>query len=59
MKVLNPLQKRQQGGIGSAGYDPKQQDIRAFFGGADIASTPAEEGRSESNARDEIDVEEV
>jgi len=26
-------QKRQKGGIGSAAYDPKQKDIRAFFGG--------------------------
>jgi len=25
--------KRQKGGIGSAAYDPKQKDIRAFFGG--------------------------
>ena len=27
------FQKRQKGGIGSAAYDPKQKDIRAFFGG--------------------------
>jgi len=26
--------KRQGGGIGSAAYDEKQQDIRAFFSGA-------------------------
>ena len=26
-------QIRQKGGIGSAAYDPKQKDIRAFFGG--------------------------
>ncbi|KAI0004609.1 phosphoglycerate mutase-like protein [Russula compacta] len=25
--------KRQKGGIGSAAYDPKQKDIKAFFGG--------------------------
>ncbi|OBZ71592.1 hypothetical protein A0H81_08444 [Grifola frondosa] len=49
---------RQKGGIGSAGYDPKQQDIRAFFGGGESkAKTEPEEGRSESNARDESDVE--
>ncbi|KAI0670864.1 phosphoglycerate mutase-like protein [Trametes maxima] len=46
---------RQKGGIGRAGYDPKQQDIRAFFGGAKPLAEP-EEGRSESNARDEADV---
>ncbi|KAH9850118.1 phosphoglycerate mutase-like protein [Lenzites betulinus] len=52
--------KRQKGGIGSAGYDPKQKDIRAFFGGAKLQANDAsetEEGRSESNARDEADVE--
>ncbi|CAL1712789.1 unnamed protein product [Somion occarium] len=46
--------KRQKGGIGRAAYDPKQQDIRAFFGGA--AVKPIEEGRSESNVQDEADV---
>lgn len=54
------LQKRQKGGVGSAGYDPKQQDIRAFFGGAKVPAKgeapELEEGRSESNARDEADV---
>lgn len=44
--------KRQKGGIGSAAYDPKQKDIRAFFGGGTLP-----EGRSESNAQDEVDVE--
>ncbi|EIW59438.1 phosphoglycerate mutase-like protein [Trametes versicolor FP-101664 SS1] len=52
--------KRQKGGVGSAGYDPKQQDIRAFFGGAKVPAkgeaAELEEGRSESNARDEVDV---
>jgi hypothetical protein len=24
---------RQKGGVGSSGYDEKQKDIRAFFGG--------------------------
>ncbi|OJT14672.1 hypothetical protein TRAPUB_8725 [Trametes pubescens] len=52
--------KRQKGGVGSAGYDPKQQDIRAFFGGAKVPAggeaPELEEGRSESNARDEVDV---
>ncbi|KAI0354895.1 phosphoglycerate mutase-like protein [Trametes cingulata] len=52
--------KRQKGGIGSTPYDPKQQDIRAFFGGgkfkADVPAPEVEEGRSESNARDEADV---
>ncbi|KZT09136.1 phosphoglycerate mutase-like protein [Laetiporus sulphureus 93-53] len=44
---------RQKGGIGSAAHDPNQQDIRFFFGGG---GTPAEEGRSESNAHDEVGV---
>ncbi|KAI8994145.1 phosphoglycerate mutase-like protein [Trametes punicea] len=52
--------ERQKGGIGSAGYDPKQQDIRAFFGGAKMdagaVASEVEEGRSESNARDEVEV---
>lgn len=30
--------KRQKGGIGSTAYDPKQQDIRDFFGG--VAAKP-------------------
>lgn len=30
---LDGLQ-RQKGGIGSAGFDEKQKDIRSFFGGA-------------------------
>jgi len=30
--------KRQKGGIGSAAYDPRQEDIRAFFGGKSVAS---------------------
>ncbi|KAI0769010.1 phosphoglycerate mutase-like protein [Trametes elegans] len=50
---------RQKGGIGRAGYDPKQRDIRAFFGGGKPQGTAApevEEGRSESNARDEANV---
>ncbi|KAH9947560.1 phosphoglycerate mutase-like protein [Amylocystis lapponica] len=48
---------RQKGGIGSAAHDPSQQDIRAFFGGGATAKqTENEEGRSESNARDEVDV---
>ena len=47
-------QKRQQGGIGSSAYDPKQKDIRAFFGGAAVKSS--EEGPSESNAEDEANV---
>ncbi|RDX42613.1 phosphoglycerate mutase-like protein [Lentinus brumalis] len=53
--------KRQKGGIGSAAHDPKQQDIRAFFGGGkpkgEGTETELEEGRSESNALDEADVE--
>ncbi|THH20081.1 hypothetical protein EW146_g1183 [Bondarzewia mesenterica] len=44
--------KRQKGGIGSAAYDPKQADIRAFFGG----KVQAQE-HSESNANDEVGVE--
>jgi len=38
---------RQKGGVGSAAYDPKQADIRAFFGGAAVGE------HAESNARDE------
>ncbi|KAF8895486.1 phosphoglycerate mutase-like protein [Infundibulicybe gibba] len=30
---------RQKGGIGSAAHDPKQKDIRAFFGGRAVASS--------------------
>lgn len=63
------MQKRQAGGIGSATYDPKQSDIRKFFGGGNVtvssaasdAAAPAdgdaqlltEEGRAASNACDE------
>ncbi|EMD39877.1 hypothetical protein CERSUDRAFT_112131 [Gelatoporia subvermispora B] len=47
---------RQKGGIGRAAYDPKQQEIRAFFGGGATAQPQTEEGRSESNARDESEV---
>ncbi|KAI0697909.1 phosphoglycerate mutase-like protein [Cytidiella melzeri] len=46
--------KRQKGGIGSSAHDPKQQSIRAFFGGG---GAKAEEGRSESNVKDEANVE--
>ncbi|TFY82469.1 hypothetical protein EWM64_g1544 [Hericium alpestre] len=43
---------RQKGGIGNAAYDPKQADIRAFFGGkTDVG------GGVKSNANDEIGVE--
>ena len=52
--ILTFPQKRQKGGIGSAAYDPKQKDIRAFFGGATVKSS--EEGPSESNAEDEANV---
>ncbi|KAI0043447.1 phosphoglycerate mutase-like protein [Auriscalpium vulgare] len=41
--------KRQKGGIGSAAYDPSQQDIRAFFGGK-VEAQPV----PESNARDAV-----
>ncbi|TCD70896.1 hypothetical protein EIP91_001204 [Steccherinum ochraceum] len=51
---------RQKGGIGSSAFDPKQKDIRAFFGGGkvevDSAAGADEEGRSASNALDEADV---
>ncbi|KAI0304504.1 histidine phosphatase superfamily [Multifurca ochricompacta] len=40
---------RQKGGIGSAAYDPKQKDIRAFFGGKTENLSI-----SESNAHDEV-----
>ncbi|KAL6304361.1 phosphoglycerate mutase-like protein, partial [Sparassis latifolia] len=52
---LDNVEKRQKGGIGSSEYDPKQQDIRAFFGGGGTKAQPPEEGRSVSNARDEAD----
>ena len=58
-KLTGDGQTRQKGGIGSAAHDPKQQDIRAFFGGGKPKGetvTDVEEGRSESNARDEADV---
>lgn len=55
VSILACLQKRQRGGIGSAAYDPKQQDIRAFFGGGGTAANETEEGRSVSNVYDEID----
>jgi hypothetical protein len=41
------LQKRQKG-IGSAAYDPRQEDIRAFFGGKSEASS-ASEGKAHVN----------
>ncbi|KDQ62327.1 hypothetical protein JAAARDRAFT_30223 [Jaapia argillacea MUCL 33604] len=53
--------KRQKGGIGSAAHDPKQQDIRAFFGGAAASGTSEKDGvtapveakeHAESNVRD-------
>jgi len=47
--------KRQGGGIGSSAHDPKQKDIRAFFGGAKVTED-TEEGRSESNVHDEAEV---
>jgi len=50
---LEPV-KRQGGGIGSSAFDPAQSDIRAFFGGARLTK---EDGRSESNFRDEVGVE--
>ncbi|KAI9443114.1 histidine phosphatase superfamily [Lactarius indigo] len=34
--------KRQQGGIGSAAYDPRQEDIRAFFEGKSAALSASE-----------------
>jgi len=46
---------RQKGGIGSSAYDPKQKDIRAFFGGGEV-ETPVVAQGSESNARDEVGV---
>ena len=58
MLVYTP-QVRQKGGVGSAAHDPKQQDIRAFFGGGKIPAAAVEgleEGQSLSNAKDEVDV---
>ena len=49
------LKKRLKGGIGSSAYDPKQKDIRAFFGGGAVKPA-AVGGRSESNAKDEVEV---
>ncbi|TDL23226.1 phosphoglycerate mutase-like protein [Rickenella mellea] len=48
--------KRQPGGLGRTAYDPKQKDIRAFFGGGAPIATGTE-GRSESNVHDEVDIE--
>lgn len=49
-------QERQKGGVGSSAFDPSQSDIRAFFGGGAVSEEAKEEGRSESNAKDEVDV---
>ncbi|KIK27553.1 hypothetical protein PISMIDRAFT_674939 [Pisolithus microcarpus 441] len=49
--------KRQKGGIGRSAYDPKQQDIRDFFGGAAIKDPVEALECSESNAADEIALE--
>lgn len=39
-------------------HDPKQKDIRAFFGGGKASeSSSLPEGRSASNAEDEADIE--
>ncbi|KAI6130006.1 histidine phosphatase superfamily [Pisolithus thermaeus] len=46
--------KRQKGGIGRSAYDPKQQDIRNFFGGTAVKDPVEALERSESNAADEI-----
>ncbi|KIM89219.1 hypothetical protein PILCRDRAFT_813147, partial [Piloderma croceum F 1598] len=46
--------KRQKGGIGSSAYDPKQKDIRSFFGGG--GEPVAAQEHCESNARDEVGV---
>ncbi|KAI6129729.1 histidine phosphatase superfamily [Pisolithus croceorrhizus] len=46
--------KRQKGGIGRSAYDPKQQDIRDFFGGTAVKEPVEALERSESNAADEI-----
>jgi len=52
------FQKRQKGGIGSAAYDPKQKDIRAFFGGK--AEPPRESDISaHEKVADEEDIFEV
>lgn len=44
--------KRQKGGIGSSAYDPKQQDIRDFFGGKAVKKPVEALEHSESNALD-------
>lgn len=49
--------KRQKGGIGRSAYDPKQQGIRDFFGGAAIKDPVEALECSESNAADEIALE--
>lgn len=49
-------QKRQKGGIGSAAYDPSQKDIRAFFGGGEVNGDIVAKDQSESNAKDEVGV---
>lgn len=46
-------QTRQKGGIGSSAYDPKQKDIRAFFGGRE--PVVAQE-QTDSNAKNEVGI---
>jgi len=55
---MTALQVRQKGGIGSQAHDPKQQDIRAFFGGGGASDTKVVEPvealeTTESNAVEE------
>ncbi|KAG1715734.1 hypothetical protein ID866_1450 [Astraeus odoratus] len=49
--------KRQQGGIGSMAYDPKQQNIRDFFGGKTVKQPVEALEHSESNAMHEVQLE--
>lgn len=51
------FQKRQKGGIGSAAYDPKQKDIRAFFGGKAEPPPKSDIGAYEKVADEEVIVE--
>ena len=52
--ILTFPQKRQKGGIGSAAYDPKQKDIRAFFGGATV-SADSTANSSDNSKTEQVD----
>lgn len=53
---LGTCQIRQKGGIGSAAFDPKQKDIRAFFGGNAERLPDSDIGGGHVEVTDEDDV---